>query len=363
MEAARCTVKVSGRDLRLARALQGATLVGADDLVLETLEKELPTTARAQRLVAVIPDGRLATLEVVVGGTQLLNGRPPGARWYKHLTQAVAAEIAIKLSSKGHLSRNLQEGKRQRPILCSNTVDRPFRFPYPSIRITGRGGFSLPRFLRGSLAGFDVERNEWARRLAEVGQLADDAARNDVEVVVTVVTTFVGDVVVADHNDILGGVLPQEAAGELSQTVWLEVLGERGPRVGGDVLPLDGHERRRDLVHCPSLYELPRRSLLGTQRHRNGTSAYRSRRYRAPHGCQWEAAVDRDRNRIMRAERRADLGSSLTQRAVDEGRYVACLPLAMSSATFCPPFLPISSKCSCPYFSETVSPPIFPMRP
>ncbi|TMG52056.1 MAG: hypothetical protein E6H89_06945 [Chloroflexi bacterium] len=131
MEPARCTVKVSGRALRLARALQGATLVGADDLVLETLEKELPTTARAQGLVAVIPDRRLATADVVVGGTQLLNGRPAGARWDKHFTQAVAAEIAIKLSSKGHLSRNLQGRKRQRPILCSNTIDRPFRFPYP----------------------------------------------------------------------------------------------------------------------------------------------------------------------------------------------------------------------------------------
>src|SRR6184192_3145660 len=178
MEPARCTVKVSGRALRLARALQRATLVGADDLVLETLEKELPTTARAQGLVALIPDGRLAIADVVVSGTQLLNGRPARARGHEHLAQAVAAEIAIKLSSKGHLSRNLQGRKRQRPILCSNTVDRPFRFPYPYIRITGRGGFSLPLFLRGSLAGFDVERNEWARRLAEVGQLADDAPRN-----------------------------------------------------------------------------------------------------------------------------------------------------------------------------------------
>src|SRR5712691_1667002 len=131
MEATRCTEKVSGRDLRLARALQGATLVGADDLVLETLEEELPTAARAEGLVAVVPDGRLATADVVVGGAQLFNGRPARARRHEHLAQAVAAEIAVELSSKGHLSRNLQGGKRSRPTLCSNTVDRPFRFPYP----------------------------------------------------------------------------------------------------------------------------------------------------------------------------------------------------------------------------------------
>src|SRR5207249_11985871 len=119
----------------------------------------------------------------------------------------------------------------------------------------------------------------------------DHAARNDVEVVVPVIPTLVGDVVVADHDDILGSVLPEESARELPQTVWLEILGERGPRVGGDVLPLDGHERRRDLIHCPSLYDLSHRSLLGTQRPQNGTSAYRSRRYRAPHACQWEATV------------------------------------------------------------------------
>src|SRR2546430_1717321 len=133
MEAARCTVKVSGRDLRLARALQRATLVGADDLVLETLEKELPTTARAQGLVALIPDGRLPTADVVVSGTQLLNGRPARARGYEHLTQAVAAEIAIELSSKGHLSRNLQ-GR--------NGKDRSF-VPIPSI---GHFGFRIPRY-------------------------------------------------------------------------------------------------------------------------------------------------------------------------------------------------------------------------
>jgi hypothetical protein len=93
---------VSGRDLRLAGALQRATLVGSDDLVLETLEEKLPAAAWAERLITVVPDGRLPTREAVVRGAKLLNGRPARARGYEHLAQAVAAEIAIKLSSKGH---------------------------------------------------------------------------------------------------------------------------------------------------------------------------------------------------------------------------------------------------------------------
>src|SRR5947207_15149545 len=119
MEAARCTDKVSGRDLRLARALQRATLVGADDLVLETLEKKLPTTARAKGLVTVVPNGRLSAADVLVGGAQLLNGRPARTRRYEHLAQAVAAEIAVKLSSKRHFIAKPPPEKRSRPILCS----------------------------------------------------------------------------------------------------------------------------------------------------------------------------------------------------------------------------------------------------
>jgi hypothetical protein len=102
MDAARRTEEVSGRGLALsslARALQGATLVGADDLVLEALEEELPAAARAQGLIAVVPDWRLRTADRVVSGAQLLNGRPTRARGYEHLAQAVTAEIAIKLSS------------------------------------------------------------------------------------------------------------------------------------------------------------------------------------------------------------------------------------------------------------------------
>src|SRR5437868_5393848 len=51
VEAARCTQDASDRDLRAfrsARALQRAALAGADDLMLETLEEQLPTATRAK---------------------------------------------------------------------------------------------------------------------------------------------------------------------------------------------------------------------------------------------------------------------------------------------------------------------------
>jgi hypothetical protein len=109
-EAARCTEKVSGAALRAASsagAPQRAALVGADHLVLETLEEELPAATGAERLIAVVPDGRLLTADVLVRGAKLGNGRPAPARGYEHLAQAVTAEIAIELGSKGHLARNL----------------------------------------------------------------------------------------------------------------------------------------------------------------------------------------------------------------------------------------------------------------
>src|SRR2546428_3166641 len=135
-------------------------------------------------------------------------------------------------------------------------------------------------FLRRSLAGarLDPKRHERRGRLAEVGQLPDDAPRNDVKVVVAVVTSLVGDVVIANDDDVFGSVFPQESAGQFSQPVGFEILGKRSPRVGGDVLPLDGHEWRRDLVHSPSLYDPSGRSLLGTRRFQSGTSAYRAKR-------------------------------------------------------------------------------------
>jgi hypothetical protein len=85
METARCTKKVSGRDLRLARALQRATLAGTDNLVLETLQEKLPAAAGTKRLVTAIPNRRLATTNVVVRSAKLLDGRPARARGYEYL--------------------------------------------------------------------------------------------------------------------------------------------------------------------------------------------------------------------------------------------------------------------------------------
>ena len=86
-----------------------------------------------------------------------------------------------------------------------------------------------------------------------------------------VVLALVGDVVVADDDDVLRHVLPQEAAGELAQAERLEVIGDRGSRVGGDVLPLDcdhpvGH-LLRPVQRVPSLSPrlAPVRAVIGTR--------------------------------------------------------------------------------------------------
>ena len=102
-------LRCSDRGLRArsAGALQRAALVGADYLVLETLEEKLPAAARTKRLVTVVPDRGLAAANVVVGGAKLLDRRPARARGYEHFAETVAAEIAVELSSKGHLVRNL----------------------------------------------------------------------------------------------------------------------------------------------------------------------------------------------------------------------------------------------------------------
>jgi hypothetical protein len=95
-----------GLAARSARALQWSAFVRADNLVLEALEKKLAAATRAERLVAFIPNGRFPAGDAVVGSTKLLDGRPACARGYEDLTQAVAAEIAIELSSKSHFDAN-----------------------------------------------------------------------------------------------------------------------------------------------------------------------------------------------------------------------------------------------------------------
>lgn len=129
----RCTKKVSGHDLPpwSARSLQRAPLGGSDDLVLEALEEELPAAAGAERLIAVVPDGGLAAANAVVRGAKLRNGRSARARAYENLAQAVTAEVAVELSSKGHLVRNLHEENGNDRSFVPYTFDRPIRFPYP----------------------------------------------------------------------------------------------------------------------------------------------------------------------------------------------------------------------------------------
>src|SRR2546426_10050979 len=94
------------------------------------------------------------------------------------------------------MKRDLHLGKRN---------DRSF-VPIPSI---GRNGFRISgyapasgvvalagSFLRWSLASarLGLERHQRRGRLPEIGQLPDDAPRNDVEVVVAVVTPLIGEV-------------------------------------------------------------------------------------------------------------------------------------------------------------------------
>src|SRR5205807_10033210 len=85
------------------------------------------------------------------------------------------------------------------------------------------------------LGGLELEGDQRAR-VRQVSELTNDAAGNDVKVGVAVIRAFVGEGIGAHEDDVLGGVLPQHPAGELAQAVGLEVFGDRGPRVGGDVL-------------------------------------------------------------------------------------------------------------------------------
>src|SRR5687768_374293 len=148
--------------------------------------------------------------------------------------------------------------------------------PYQRIRTGWRDG----RSAGGRLAGGDVQGDEGALALAEHGELADHAPRDDVEVVVAVVLALVREVVIADHDDVLLGLFPEDAAGELAQAVALEVLGDRRAGVRGDVLPLDSHERpaREHLVQRFPFHRATERCpLVGTARDLLGLTAYRKR--------------------------------------------------------------------------------------
>src|SRR5687767_13681581 len=161
------------------------------------------------------------------------------------------------------------------PCSTLNTVmgGRMFRIS----RYEGGGATDVPR---GRLAGGDVQGDEGALALAEHGELADHAPRDDVEVVVAVVLALVREVVIADHDDVLLGLFPEDAAGELAQAVALEVLGDRRAGVRGDVLPLDSHERpaREHLVQRFPFHRATERCpLVGTARDLLGLTAYRKR--------------------------------------------------------------------------------------
>src|SRR6266545_6331221 len=80
----------------------------------------------------------------------------------------------------------------------------------------------------GRLPG-GLERVRGADAWTQHLDVADDALRDDMEVVVAVVLAGVRDVVVADHDDVFVGLLPHDPAGELAQPVRLEVLWDRGP--------------------------------------------------------------------------------------------------------------------------------------
>jgi hypothetical protein len=76
--------------------------VRADHLVLEALEEQLSAAARAERLVGLIPDRRLAPARGI-RGPELVERRAAGTGGYEDLTESMSAEIAVKLSSNSHL--------------------------------------------------------------------------------------------------------------------------------------------------------------------------------------------------------------------------------------------------------------------
>ena len=116
------------RDARSARALQRAAVLRANDLVLEALQEELATAARAQRLVGVIPHRSLASAGGV-RGPELLERRPTGTGRYEDLPESMSTEIAIKLSTNSHVNLHPEPPQeRCQGVPCSITQERAFAF-------------------------------------------------------------------------------------------------------------------------------------------------------------------------------------------------------------------------------------------
>jgi hypothetical protein len=70
--------------------------------VLEALQEELTSAARAKRLLGVIPHRGFAAAGGV-RGPELLERRPAGAGRYEDLPESMSTEIAVQLSTNSHL--------------------------------------------------------------------------------------------------------------------------------------------------------------------------------------------------------------------------------------------------------------------
>ena len=115
-------------EISSARPLQRATILRADDLMLEPLEEQLPTTARAKRLLGVVPDRGLAAARGVCG-LQLLERGPTGTGRYKDLTESMSAEIAVKLSTNSHMNLHPEPPQeRCQGVPCSITQQQANAF-------------------------------------------------------------------------------------------------------------------------------------------------------------------------------------------------------------------------------------------
>jgi hypothetical protein len=123
----------SGRGLRRrrlssARPLQRATILRADDLVLEALQEELPAAARAKRLLRVVPHRGLAAASGV-RGPELLERRPTGTGRYQDLPESMSTEIAVELSTNSHVNLHPEHPKNgAKAFLVPITRKAPLAF-------------------------------------------------------------------------------------------------------------------------------------------------------------------------------------------------------------------------------------------